>query len=141
MSDRIAAPTLSIYRMVVGLLFVCHGLASLFGLFGGAMGRGGSVPVGTWPSWWAAVIQLAGGSLVLIGLATRPAALLCSGSMAYAYFVVHQERALLPIQNGGEAAAMFAWAFLMVAVLGPGPLALDRYLSRAQSRQAVPAER
>jgi putative oxidoreductase len=137
--DRITAPMLSVYRVVVGMLFACHGLASLFGMFGGAMGRGGSIPAGTWPGWWAALIQLVGGALVMVGLGTRAAAVLCSGSMAYAYFTVHQERALLPIQNGGEAAAMFCWAFLLVAVLGPGPLSIDEYLRRLRARTARPA--
>jgi putative oxidoreductase len=75
--------------------------------------------VGEWPGWWAAAIQLVGGVLVVAGLAARPAAVLCSGSMAYAYFTVHAGHALLPIQNGGEPAAMFCWSFLVIAVCGP----------------------
>lgn len=68
--------------------------------------------------------------LVGIGLFTRVAALLCSGAMAYAYFVVHQPIALLPIPNGGEPAALFSWIFLLIAVLGPGALALDNLRRR-----------
>ncbi|MEV7773356.1 DoxX family protein [Kitasatospora sp. NPDC086791] len=120
---------LTAFRIVVGLLFACHGLASLFGVLGGAKG-GGTLPIGQWPGWWAALIQLVGGILVLLGAGTRPAALLCSGSMAYAYFTVHQEHALLPLQNGGEASVMFCWSFLTIAVLGAGPYALDRLIAR-----------
>ncbi|MFI5647906.1 DoxX family protein [Kitasatospora sp. NPDC051705] len=120
---------LTAFRAVVGLLFACHGAASLFGVLGGAKG-GGTVPAGQWPGWWAALIQLVGGTLVLLGVGTRAAALLCSGSMAYAYFTVHQEHALLPLQNGGEPSVMFCWAFLAIAVLGSGPFALDRLLTR-----------
>ncbi len=105
--DRWHGGLVSFVRAAVGFLFVCHGVASLFGVLGGAHPDGGSVPFGTWPSWYAAVIQLVAGGLVLVGLLTRPAALLCSGSMAYAYFVVHQPEALFPLQNHGEAAAMF----------------------------------
>lgn len=113
---------LSISRAVIGFLFACHGAASLFGVFGGAHGTdGGTVELGVWPSWWAAAIQLVGGGLVALGLLARPAALLCSGSMAYAYFVVHQPQALMPMNNGGETAALYAWAFLLIAVAGPGP--------------------
>ncbi|MFJ2778610.1 DoxX family protein [Kitasatospora sp. NPDC087315] len=129
---------LTAFRIVVGLLFACHGAASLFGVLGGVKG-GGSVPAGQWPGWWAALIQLVGGGLVLAGLGTRAAALLCSGSMAYAYFTVHQEHALLPIQNGGEASVMFCWAFLAIAVLGPGPFALDRLLPRRVGRRGARA--
>ncbi|MEU8927223.1 DoxX family protein [Kitasatospora sp. NPDC048545] len=120
---------LTAFRIVIGLLFACHGAASLFGVLGGTKG-GGTVPIGQWPGWWAALIQLVGGILVLLGAGTRAAALLCSGSMAYAYFTVHQEHALLPLQNGGEASVMFCWAFLAIAVLGSGPYAVDRLLGR-----------
>ncbi|MGW3044048.1 DoxX family protein [Kitasatospora sp. NPDC001159] len=127
---------LAAYRVVVGLLFACHGAASLFGVLGGAKG-GGTIPFGEWPGWWAALIQLVGGALVLLGVGTRSAALLCSGSMAYAYFTVHQEHALLPLQNGGEPSVLFCWAFLTIAVLGPGPYALDQMFS-ARRPEAEP---
>ena len=142
--DALRPQVLSLFRICVGLLFTCHGAASLFGVLGGAYG-GGTVPVGEWPDWFAAVIQLVGGGLVTVGLATRPAALLCSGSMAYAYFVVHQKLALFPIENGGETAALFSLAFLVVAVFGAGPWSLDARLGLDSSAQpqhepgAVPA--
>ncbi|MFI1796185.1 DoxX family protein [Streptomyces sp. NPDC020379] len=123
---------LSAFRVVVGLLFACHGAASLFGVLGGAAGVGGTIAAGTWPGWYAAVIQLVGGVLVLLGVGTRSAALISSGSMAYAYFDVHQSMALWPIQNGGEASAMFAWAFLLLVFTGPGALSLDRVLRRTR---------
>ncbi|MFB6712853.1 MULTISPECIES: DoxX family protein [unclassified Streptomyces] len=120
---------LGLFRIVVGLLFACHGAASLFGVLGGAMG-GGSIPAGTWPGWYAAVIQLVGGGLVVLGLGTRVAALISSGSMAYAYFKVHQPEALFPLQNGGEPSAVYCWAFLLLVFTGPGALALDRLFGR-----------
>lgn len=129
----------TLFRVVVGFLFACHGAASLFGVLGGAVGmEGGTVPFGVWPFWWAAVIELVGGVLVVLGLATRIAALICSGAMAYAYFVVHQPEGWFPIQNGGELAALYSWAFLLIAVLGPGALAVDN-LWRRSSRASVPA--
>lgn len=137
---RAAGPVQSLFRIIVGFLFACHGAASLFGVLGGAVGtHGGTVAVGSWPGWWAAVIQLVGGVMVALGLFTRVAALICSGSMAYAYFTVHQPTGLLPIQNKGEPAAMYAWAFLLVAALGAGPWALDRLFGIERPQQAAHA--
>ncbi|MCT4352899.1 DoxX family protein [Streptomyces sp. Je 1-79] len=124
---------LGLFRIVIGLLFACHGAASLFGVLGGAMG-GGTVPTGTWPGWYAAVIQLVAGVLVLVGLGTRTAALLASGSMAYAYFKVHQPDGLFPLQNSGEGAALFCWAFLLLVFTGPGALAVDRLFGAREAR-------
>ncbi|WP_051838546.1 DoxX family protein [Streptomyces sp. NRRL WC-3742] len=134
---------LAAFRVVVGLLFAFHGAASLFGVFGGAVGKhGGSVPVGEWPGWWAALIQLVGGVFVLAGAGTRWAALLCSGSMAYAYFTVHQEHSLLPLQNGGESSVMFCWAFFAIAFIGSGPYSVDALLTRrTQTAAAEPTVR
>jgi putative oxidoreductase len=121
---------LGLFRIVIGLLFVCHGAAKLFGVLGGADGNGGTVDTGTWPSWYAGVIELVGGSLVLLGLGTRAAAFICSGSMAYAYFKMHQPNALWPMENGGEAAAMFCWAFLLLVFTGSGALGVDQLLAK-----------
>ncbi|MGW3953344.1 DoxX family protein [Streptomyces sp. NPDC004752] len=125
---------IGLFRVVIGLLFAVHGAASLFGVLGGAAGTdGGTIDAGTWPGWYAAVIQLVGGVLVLLGLGTRAAALIASGSMAYAYFTVHQETALWPIQNGGELPALFSWAFLLLVFTGSGALGLDGLFARRTS--------
>ena len=138
-TNRFAGPVWSLFRIVVGILFISHGLSSVFGLLGGNRGTGEAIPVGTWPGWYAAVIQLVCGGLVLIGLFTRPAAVLASGSMAYAYFVVHQQNGLMPIQNGGVTVALYAWSFLAIAVVGAGPWALDALIARRRGNDAAPA--
>ncbi|MEU9653846.1 DoxX family protein [Streptomyces sp. NPDC048110] len=133
---RHQGPVLGLFRIVLGLLFACHGAATLFDVLGGPHGQ--PPTTGQWPGWWAAVIQLVGGALVLLGLGTRPAALLCSGSMAYAYFVEHQPDALFPIENGGEQAALFCWAFLLIAVLGPGRWSATELLTLSTHRKQNP---
>ncbi|MER0443659.1 DoxX family protein [Streptomyces sp. Edi4] len=125
----------TVFRVVTGFLFACHGASSLFGVLGGAHG-GGTVPLLQWPGWWAAAIELVGGSLVALGLFTRTAAVVSSGSMAYAYFSVHQANALLPIDNGGEPAVLFCFTFLLIACLGPGAYAVETVLRRGVSSPA-----
>ena len=126
---------LGLFRIVVGLLFTCHGASSLFGVLGGQR-----VETGTWPFWYAAVIELVGGGLVLLGLATRAAAFVSSGSMAYAYFDVHQPEALWPIQNSGEGAALFCWAMFLLVFTGSGAFGLDRLFARRASARGEASE-
>ncbi|MBP0461938.1 DoxX family protein [Streptomyces montanisoli] len=133
--DRTQPYVLGLFRIIIGALFTCHGVATLFGVLGKH-----AATAGAWPGWYAAVIQLAGGALVMLGLATRPAALLSSGSMAFAYFTVHQERGLLPIQNGGEAPVFFCWAFLLIACAGPGALASHRLFAGGRDDAAAPPD-
>jgi putative oxidoreductase len=133
LESTLAGPVLSLVRIVAGFLFVCHGVQTLSGAFGGVPGFPAGVPVGQWPYWWAGAVEVVAGGLVTAGLFTRPAAVLCSGAMAYAYFTVHLPMGLWPIQNLGEMAAMNAWVFLLIAVLGPGPWSLDAALHRYAS--------
>ena len=115
-SDTIYA----LLRIVAGFLFACHGAQKIFGLFGG-------LPPGVPPAivWSAGSIELVGGLLIMIGLFTSWAAFLCSGTMAVAYFMAHQKDGLLPIQNHGELAAVYAFVFLYIAARGSGPLAVQ----------------
>jgi putative oxidoreductase len=130
-STRVSDVTIGVTRIVIGFLFACHGFQKLFGAFGKA-----PAPIGAWPSWWAGVIELVAGGLIMVGLFTRPAAVLCSGTMAYAYFMVHQSHGLLPLQNKGELAAVYSWVFLLIAFIGPGALAIDAVRRRrAQAAQ------
>lgn len=138
---ELASPAvLSLYRLVIGLLFTCHGASTVLGAFGGPMG--GKPSVGHWPSWWAGLIQLVCGALVFIGIGdagTRIAALLGSGSMAYAYFTVHQKHDLWPIKNGGELSVLFCWSLLLIAIVGPGEWTLSAVLTRARGSASLPA--
>ncbi|MBB5958717.1 putative oxidoreductase [Saccharothrix tamanrassetensis] len=123
--DRGRDHALALFRIVVGVLFVCHGAQKLFGV----LGAKGAVSITSWPAGPAGLIELVGGALIVVGLGTRVAALISSGAMAYAYFVVHQPEGLLPIQNHGELAAVYAWVFLLLVFTGPGAFALDRVIA------------
>lgn len=118
------SPTaLSVFRIVVGFLFTVHGTVKLFAwpLDSG----GGAISVGSWPGWWAGLIEVIAGALIMTGLFTRIAAFVASGTMAVAYFWKHQPSALHPIENGGESAALFCFSFLLLAFTGGGNIALD----------------
>ncbi|MFM9369762.1 DoxX family protein [Streptomyces sp. Da 82-17] len=117
---------LGLFRIVIGLLFACHGVSKLFGVLGGET----TAPL-SWPSGFSALIEVVCGGLVLIGLGTRAAAFLASGSMAYAYFTVHQPMGLWPLENSGESAALFCWAFLLLVFTGSGAFGLDRLVGRS----------
>ena len=110
--------TLSVFRIVVGLLFFGHGLSKLFGL--------PPFPMPLTPLLYVAgLLELVGGALVMVGWWTRPIAFLLSGEMAVAYFMAHAPQGLLPLANGGEAAILYCFAFLHLAAAGAGPWSLD----------------
>ena len=118
-----APNALSVFRMVFGFLFAIHGSAKLFGwpLDGPAQ------TVLDWPYWWAGLIELCAGLLIMLGLFTRTAAFIAAGQMAVAYFWQHQGEALWPHSNGGELAILFCFAFLLLVFTGPGAWAIDAY--------------
>lgn len=120
--DRHSSTALGLFRIVLGFLFALHGTAKLFGW---PATEGGRVPFGQWPYGWAAVIELVVGLLVMLGVLTRLAAILGSGTMAFAYFTEHQPHGLLPIQNGGELATLYCFAFLLIAFAGAGAFAVQ----------------
>ncbi|ONI82128.1 DoxX family protein [Saccharothrix sp. ALI-22-I] len=132
--DRGRDHAIAVFRIVVGVLFMMHGAQKLFGILGA---QNGAVSITSWPAGPAGLIELVGGALIVIGLGTRVAALIASGAMAYAYFVVHQPAGLLPIQNKGELAALYAWVFLLLAFTGPGAWAVDKVIAGRKREQAL----
>ena len=121
--DQLHPTVLGVFRIVIGFLFTVHGTAKLLGWPTTEAGR---IPVAVWPYWWAGIIELVIGVLVMVGLFTRFAAIIGCGQMAFAYFTEHQPRGLLPIQNGGELAVLYCFAFLLLLFTGSGALAVRR---------------
>ncbi len=120
---------LSVLRIVAGFTFSLHGFQKLFGLFGGMGGKGATAMFGSL-MWTAGVLELAGGLLLVLGLFTRPVAFLLCGEMAVAYLRQHSPQAFWPILNSGEAAVLYCFIFLFLAVAGPGTVSLDRVLRK-----------
>ena len=113
----------ALMRIVVGLLFTCHGLQKILGLFGGVDQAGGTASFGL--IWVAGLIELVGGLCIATGFQAATAAFICSGQMAVAYFMAHQPRGTWPIQNQGELAALYCFAFLFISARGAGIWSVD----------------
>ncbi|MGH3532197.1 MAG: DoxX family protein [Mycobacterium sp.] len=110
----------AVFRVVFGLLFLCHGLSKLIG-----WPLAPAVPVGEWPWYYAGWIELITSVLIVIGLFTRAAALVACGEMAVAYLTQHMPHGLLPIVNQGELALLYCFGFLLLVFIGGGAYALD----------------
>jgi putative oxidoreductase len=130
----IADRLLAVLRIVAALLFIEHGTQKLFGFPPPAGGVG---PAAFTLLWFAAVIEVVCGLLVLLGLFTRPAAFLASGQMAFAYWLAHAPRSAFPVLNGGDASILFCFVFLYLVAAGPGAWALDN--TRGAGASASPA--
>ena len=118
MLPRLESYAYALFRIVIGLLFIFHGLQK-FGMYGGQ-----AVDLGT-RYGAAAVIEVVGGALVMLGLFAGPVAFICSGEMAAAYFIAHAPQAFWPIQNRGELAVLYCFAFLYIAARGSGTWSID----------------
>ena len=113
----------ALLRIVAGFLFIWHGSQKLFNF-------PLEFPYPLSPLIQAAaIIEIVGGALILIGLFTRPVAFLCSGTMAVAYWMVHGMRDLFPINNGGEISALYCFIFLFIACKGSGMWSIEKLLS------------
>ena len=115
---------LSILRIVAALLFIEHGTQKLFGF------PIAGPPVLSPMLMMAAGIEAIGGLLLLIGLFTRPVALIMSGEMAVAYFMAHAPRGMYPVANGGDAAVLYCFVFLYLAAAGGGLWSVDATRAR-----------
>ncbi|MDQ3367892.1 MAG: DoxX family protein [Myxococcota bacterium] len=115
-------------RIVSGAMFFCHGLPKVFGWLGPTKEVGSQL-------WIGGVIEVVAGALIALGLLTRPAALIASGTMAVAYFQFHWKLGTenwqwLPMVNKGEMAVLYCFVFLLIALRGAGIASLDQLRGR-----------
>ena len=125
--ERYTPYALAVLRIVTALIFMLHGTQKLFG-FPEPPGQG--YPPAFSLFWIGGVIEVVGGTLILLGLFTRPAAFLLSGEMAVAYWMFHAPRNPYPLLNDGDAAILYCFVFLLLVFSGPGAWSLDRLLRR-----------
>jgi putative oxidoreductase len=105
----------ALMRMIVGFLFLWHGVQKLFNF---PPGMPAGVPA--YIIYGAGSIELICGILVMIGLFTRYAAFLARGQMAAAYWMANGTKALLPLKNQGELAVISCFVFLFISSQGGG---------------------
>ncbi len=118
--QRFTTETYALLRIVAGFLFFWHGTQKLFGFPIDAQGMPPFVIYGAGP------IELVCGLLVFLGLFTRYAAFLCSGLMAFAYWIAHGTNNLFPLVNHGELAILYCFVFLYISANGVGKWGIDR---------------
>lgn len=126
--SRYQPQMLSLLRIIVGLVFLQHGLVKWFGIPAPNPAFANITlfsMVGV-----AGVIEIVCGSLITVGLFTRYAALIASGEMAVAYFVSHFPRGFTPMLNQGNLAVLYCWVFLYLVFAGAGIWSLDAMLRK-----------
>ena len=132
--DRYAPNMRAVLRIMAGLLFLAHGTQKFL-----AFPPGGDIAGTGWafshPGHFAGVIEIVTGTLIVLGLFTRPAAFLASGTMAAAYFIGHAPQNFWPVNNMGDAAILYCFVFLYLVFAGPGPLSLDDKLRGMKVRR------
>jgi putative oxidoreductase len=120
--------THSLLRIMTGALFMQHGVQKLFGLLLAPDRPWTGAPPMFSQYWFAGVLEVFGGALIVLGLFTRPVAFLLAGQMAVAFFQAHFPRSFWPILNGGEAAVLFCFLYLYFFANGAGPFSVDAFL-------------
>jgi putative oxidoreductase len=119
-----APQLLSVLRIVSAALFFTVGSAKLFAFPAAVMPGGGTAPVMSLAGV-AGVLEVVGGTLLLVGLFTRPVAFILSGEMAFAYFLGHAHNGFWPLLNGGTDAVFYCFLFLYLSAAGAGPWSVD----------------
>jgi putative oxidoreductase len=140
--NRFADPVYCVMRLIVGLMFACHGGQKLLGFPGG--GHGGVQGL----MLLGGIIELVGGLMIAVGFLTRIAAFIAAGEMAVAYFMVHAAgkaighapsptEQFFPILNKGELAVVLCWLFLFMVFYGSGRWSIDAMIGRGKATAAT----
>jgi putative oxidoreductase len=121
----VAGPAHALLRIGAGLLFLQHGLQKMFGLLGGFGGTPGATAPLASLMGVAGILEVVGGVLLVLGLWTRPVAVVLLGQMIAAFLLAHLPQGGWPIENGGEVPLLFALVFTFLAAAGAGPASAD----------------
>jgi putative oxidoreductase len=126
-----------VLRIVAAFLFMQYGTAKWFAFPGPIVPGGGTVPLMS-QAGVAAMLEVVGGGLMLVGLFTRPVAFVLSGEMAFAYFIGHAPGGFWPVLNQGIPAVIFCFVWLYFSAAGAGPWSLDALVRRGRGAGVAP---
>ena len=118
-------------RLVVGLMFACHGLDKIFGTF---TPKTEALPTLMLVGGW---VEIVCGFLVAFGLLTRIAAFVASGEMAVAFFMMHAKTGLIPYVNKGELAVVYCFIFFYIFLRGSGSWSIDALIGKGKAAAAT----
>jgi putative oxidoreductase len=138
----------TLLRLALGVIYVMHGWLALTVL--GVQGAAGYIIRMGFPSalapalaWYLVVVHLGGGTLMLLGVGTRVAALLQVPIMASALFLHHLSQGFFmqvltvetaagprQVAGGYEYVLLVLAATLALALTGPGRLSVDELRAR-----------
>jgi putative oxidoreductase len=125
------APRLqSLLRIVAAFLFVQFGTMKILAFPIGTPPHGSAVPLAS-QLGLAGILEITGGTLLLLGLFTRPVAFILSGMMSVAYFQAHAPHGFWPLTNGGVDAVLYCFLWLYFSAAGGGPWSIDALRRRA----------
>lgn len=135
MNKQLSAYGITVLRVVVGIIFVAHGFQKItgFGLAGtaGFLGSLG-IPLPGVAAGLLIATELVGGLALILGLATRAAAVALAFSMVVALLTVHLQAGFF-LPNGFEYVLVLLAANVALALTGAGALAIDPLVTRAWS--------
>ncbi len=120
--ERWTPYALAALRIVTALIFMLHGTQKLFGF--PAPPESGMPPIFSLFGI-GGILELVGGLLILVGFFTRPVAFILAGEMAVAYWMFHAPQSMYPALNGGDAAILYCFVFLLLVFTGPGAWSID----------------
>lgn len=125
---------LSIFRIVAAAVFITSGTMKMFNF--------PPLPPGMPPiplmseAGLAGILEVFGGTLILVGFLTRPVAFILAGEMAVAYFQFASPVSFWPTVNQGIPAILYCFLFLYLMVAGGGEWSVDQAISRSRGARS-----
>lgn len=125
--NRLQPFALLILRVALGAIFLSHGYPKLAHASGGMQGMFQQHGLPGYFVYIAGILETFGGGLIIIGLFTRPAALLLAIEMGVAIAKVHSSHGYLAVHEY-EFPLALAVACFALATVGAGPISIDQPL-------------